>query len=179
MTLLPLDCAIELSISDIFRCSTHNIYVIMYCKISSIHQALFVIFLTIIMLFSIIPIPHQSVYAVKESRYNAGWNHGCDDADSGEGHPYLDEKGGAKSHTKEFMHGYRDGYNYCSSQGSRSGGGGSFGSGGGHHSHTSSLVGKIVCNFDQTRRTSEAAGAAALLGYSGPNTVVRTLCTAR
>src|SRR5919197_6004789 len=39
------------------------------------------------------------------------------------------------------------------------------------------LLGKIVCNFDQTRRTSEAAGAAALLGYSGPNTVVRTLCT--
>ena len=153
----------------------------MYYKISSdgVHQALFVIFLTIILLlFSIIPIPHQSVYAAKESRYNAGWNHGCDDADSGEGYPYLDEKGGAKSHSKEFMHGYRDGYNYCSSQGSRSGGGGSFGSGGDPHSHTSSLVGKIVCNFAQTRLTSEASGAAALLGYSGPNTVVGALCTA-
>ena len=85
MTLMPIDCAIELSISVIFRCSMHNIYVIMYYKISSdsIHQALFVIFLTIIILFSIIPIPHQSVYGAKESRYNAGWKHGSDDADSG------------------------------------------------------------------------------------------------
>jgi hypothetical protein len=154
----------------------------MYYKISGngIHQGFFVIFLATIILFSIIPISYHSVYAAKKSRYDAGWNHGCDDADSGEGHPYLDEKGGDKSHTKEFIHGYWDGYNYCSSQGSRAGGGGgSFGSGARPHSHTSSLVGKVVCNFAKTKPTSEAAGAAALLGYAGLDTAVRALCTAR
>jgi hypothetical protein len=57
----------------------------------------------------------QSAYAV--SAYNSGYNHGCNDAKISDfSDQYINQPGkGASFHTAEFMRGYNDGRNACSS----------------------------------------------------------------
>jgi hypothetical protein len=77
-----------------------------------IYSLVYVIFLTTLPLIAII-IPAGLQQTAFASPYSAGYDHGCDDAKKG-GHPYLDEKGGAESHTNTFMRGYDAGYSDCS-----------------------------------------------------------------
>jgi hypothetical protein len=77
-----------------------------------IYSPVFVIIVsTILLLITITAIGlQQTAFA---SPYSAGYDHGCDDAKAG-GHPYLEEKIGAESHTNTFMRGYDAGYGDCS-----------------------------------------------------------------
>ncbi|MDN5867242.1 MAG: hypothetical protein L0H55_07565 [Candidatus Nitrosocosmicus sp.] len=58
-----------------------------------------------------------SVFASSNSPYDSGYDHGCDDAgisDSSDRYINQPEKG-PSYHTSEFMNGYNDGVNSCSS----------------------------------------------------------------
>ena len=59
------------------------------------------------------------VYASNDSPYNSGYDHGCDDAAISEpSERYINRPGkGPSFHTEEFMNGYYDGFDACSSGG--------------------------------------------------------------
>src|SRR5919198_718378 len=81
-----------------------------------IYSSIFVIFWIILPLSSFtstVLISLQLPPAAFASPYSAGYDHGCDDAKAGS-HPYLEEKGGAESHTNTFMRGYDAGCGDCS-----------------------------------------------------------------
>jgi hypothetical protein len=58
--------------------------------------------------------------ALGSSPYDSGYDHGCDDAKiSDPSDRYINQpEKGPSFHTDEFMNGYNDGYNACSSDGS-------------------------------------------------------------
>jgi hypothetical protein len=82
----------------------------MYSPVIAVFSSVLLLLFTIM---AIIQISLQEQPAAFASPYSAGYDHGCDDAKKG-GHPYLDEKGGAESHTVKFMQGYDAGYGDCS-----------------------------------------------------------------
>src|ERR671932_553378 len=73
----------------------------------------------------------------KETPYQAGYNHGCDDAKiSNADARYINQPDkGPSNHTPEFMSGYNTGFSACSDGGSPSSGGNSDNSGGGGSSN--------------------------------------------
>lgn len=76
-------------------------------------------FFTLMLITSTFAIQIQLVYAGGRSPYESGYDHGCDDAgisDPGERYINQPEKG-PSFHTDEFMDGYNDGYDECSSGG--------------------------------------------------------------
>ena len=56
-----------------------------------------------------------SVYASSDA-YDSGYDHGCGDANTPLSERYINEAGkGPSHHTDEFMNGYSDGFDHCSS----------------------------------------------------------------
>lgn len=65
----------------------------------------------------IVSIPLHGAHASSKSPYESGYDHGCDDAGiSDPSNRYINQpEKGPSFHTSEFMSGYNDGVNSCSS----------------------------------------------------------------
>jgi hypothetical protein len=79
---------------------------------------------TLSLMTSIFVMQTPVAYAGEKSSYGSGYDHGCDDAkisDPSDWYINQPEKG-PSFHTDEFMNGYDDGYNACSSDDSSTNG---------------------------------------------------------
>lgn len=74
-------------------------------------------FLGFLLVLSILSLQLQLGHATSKSPYDSGYDHGCDDADiSDPNERYINQpEKGPSFHTNEFMNGYNDGYDACSS----------------------------------------------------------------
>jgi hypothetical protein len=76
-------------------------------------------FLGFLLIISILLSQIQQLEGTSESSYNAGYDHGCDDADFRyPGDRYINQPGkGPSQHSDQFMNGYEDGFNACNDKG--------------------------------------------------------------
>jgi hypothetical protein len=94
----------------------HTYIIYKYCHVQTMNvcnPVFIVIFSTLLVFTALVPI-EQKANAIRP--YDSGYNHGCNDGNSG-AHIYLDASGGPGAHTGAFMQGYNAGYNACSNTG--------------------------------------------------------------
>src|SRR5690242_9717424 len=90
----------------------HTYIIYKYCYIQAMnvckngYMHVFIVISSILLVFAALVPIGQKVNAI--SPYDSGYNHGCDDGNSG-GHNYLDSSGGSSAHTGAFMQGYNAG----------------------------------------------------------------------
>jgi hypothetical protein len=135
-----------------------------------------VIFFTLMLTTSLLAPQLHSANAGGNSAYEAGRDHGCDDARLSPSDRYINEPGkGPNNHTPEFMSGYRDGFQNCGSGGGDDDSDSSRDNGG--SSGNRENLGSRLCNLVDSNRGA-ATIIARLLGYPGLDQAALDLCGA-